>query len=80
MYGCYVHGVFDLPEAAGGLVRALLKEKGLADTPVEALDMRAYKEEQYDHLADIIRESLDMEAVYEILEKGMEAPCSLSSE
>ena len=80
VYGCYVHGVFDLPEAAGGLVRALLKEKGLADTPVEALDMRAYKDEQYDHLADIIRESLDMEAVYEILEKGMEAPCSLSSE
>ncbi len=31
------------------------------------MDYRAYKEEQYDKLAEILRESLDMEKIYEIM-------------
>ena len=30
----------------------------------------AYRQQQYDKLADIIRENMDMKAIYEILEKG----------
>lgn len=67
VYGCYVHGVFDRPEAARAVVSALLEQKGLNPDAVEALDLAAYKEEQYDKLADVIRENLDMKAVYEIL-------------
>lgn len=70
VYGCYVHGVFDKPEAAGGLVRALLKQKGLDHEDIRAVDLEEYKNQQYDKLADIIRESLDMDAVYRILERG----------
>ncbi|RHR27044.1 cobyric acid synthase [Clostridium sp. AF19-22AC] len=70
VYGCYVHGVFDKPEAAGGLVRALLKQKGLDHEDIRAVDLEEYKNQQYDKLADIIRESLDMDAVYRILEGG----------
>lgn len=80
VYGCYVHGIFDRPEVAKGLIRALLRQKGLDDTDVLPVDLAVYKEQQYDKLADIIRESLDMEAIYEILEKGNEASCSLSFE
>ena len=80
VYGCYVHGVFDKPEAAKGLARALMKEKGLDADCIKAVDLTAYKEQQYDKLAEIIRESLDMDAVYEILEKGTYASCSLSFE
>ena len=40
-------------------------------------DRNAYKEEQYDRLASIVRENLNMEAVYKIIEKGNEASCSL---
>ena len=40
-------------------------------------DWKASKEEQYDRLADIIRESLDMERIYQIIEKGNDASCSL---
>lgn len=29
--------------------------------------LRAYKESQYDKLADVIREGLDMKLIYEIL-------------
>lgn len=73
VYGCYVHGVFDKPEAARGLVGALLRAKGLDESDIKAVDLEVYKEQQYDKLADIIRESLDMEAIYQILEKGNEA-------
>lgn len=31
------------------------------------MDYIAYKEEQYDKLAEILRESLDMEKIYEIM-------------
>lgn len=73
VYGCYVHGVFDKPEAAGGLIRALLRSKGLDESDIKAVDLEVYKEQQYDKLADIIRESLDMDAIYQILWKGNEA-------
>ena len=29
VYGCYIHGIFDAAEVSEGLVRALLKKKGL---------------------------------------------------
>ena len=37
---------------------------------VKNIDRKQYKEEQYDKLADIIRENLDMKMVYEIIERG----------
>lgn len=75
VYGCYVHGIFDEARVVRAFVGALLKEKGYAADEMKAVDWKAYKEQQYDLLADILRENLDMKAVYEIIEKGMEAPC-----
>lgn len=77
VYGCYVHGIFDHPQAAGGFLSALLERKGYAADAVQVRDWKTYKEEQYDALADIVRASLDMDAVYRIIEKGNDAPCSL---
>lgn len=67
IYGCYVHGVFDRPEVSGELVRSLLLQKGMDADQVQAPDMFRYKEQQYDKLADVIRENLDMQAIYRIL-------------
>lgn len=66
-YGTYLHGVFDAPGIAQALVQALAARKGitLADT---AYDTAQYKEEQYDRLADAVRQSLDMDMVYRIME------------
>ena len=47
------------------------------ETDVEAKDLKAYKESQYDLLADIIRENLDMKRIYEIIEKGNQATWDL---
>lgn len=77
VYGCYIHGIFDSPESSGGFVRALLKMKGYDPSGIETPDWKAHKEEQYDRLADIIRENMDMEAVYRMIERGNDAPCIL---
>lgn len=77
VYGCYVHGIFDAPGCAQGFISALLRKKGYDPSRIQVRDWKAYKEEQYDRLADTIRESLDMERIYQIIEKGNDAPCSL---
>ena len=42
---------------------------------IQVQDQSAYKETQYDQLAEIMRENLDMEAIYRILEGG--SGCSI---
>lgn len=71
VYGTYVHGVFDRDGVAEKLVRALAKEKGIEMEAVSSFDYAAYKEMQYDILADTLRQHLDIEKIYEILEMGL---------
>ena len=71
VYGSYVHGIFDTAACSTALVRALLAAKGIDDIEVQGIDMHAYKQEQYDKLADMIRTNMDMELVYQILEEGV---------
>lgn len=71
VYGSYVHGIFDQEEVAKTLISALLREKGLNDEHVAAVDMKAYKEQQYDLLADGIRKNIDMDLLYRIVEAGI---------
>lgn len=68
--GCYIHGIFDSAEASGRLVRRLFEDKGLRYTG-RAADRRSYREEQFDLLAAAVRESLDMEKIYRIIEEGV---------
>ena len=68
VYGCYVHGIFDEKLVSEGIVSAILKQKGCGTLQIEGKDWNSYKEEQYDQLADILRESLDMKAIYKMME------------
>lgn len=70
VYGTYLHGLFDSTACAQALVSALLAARGLDPDALVARDMTAYKQEQYDKLADIVRRSLDMDLVYQILRAG----------
>lgn len=70
VYGSYVHGIFDREEVAKTVVSALLKNKGLSDEDVKAVNLKEYKEQQYDLLADGIRKNVDMKLIYAILEQG----------
>ncbi len=71
IYGTYVHGVFDGDGIAVKIVEALLSRKGLKIDDIKSVSFAAYKEQQYDKLAENIRKHLDMFKVYEILEAGL---------
>ena len=75
VYGCYVHGIFDDREVADALIGALLEEKGYGEEVMHSMDYHAYKEKQYQILANAVRENMDMKKIYEIIEKGNAAEC-----
>lgn len=68
VYGSYVHGIFDKEEIVKTVVQALADRKGLDLSALETMDYAVYKEQQYDKLADMLRQHLDMKKIYEILE------------
>lgn len=82
VYGTYVHGVFDQGGAALSLVEALARRKGIlsgtamyeesvrGDWNCACMDYRAFKENQYDKLADILSAHLNMEEIYGILREA----------
>ncbi|GLB30402.1 cobyric acid synthase [Lacrimispora amygdalina] len=67
VYGTYIHGFFDSENIADTIVTALRKKKGLASQPGTAVSYQQYKEKQYDRLADLLRESLDMDRIYSLM-------------
>ena len=69
VYGSYVHGIFDAPSVADTILKALCVQKGIDLSALGTFDRNAYKEQQYDKLADAVREGLDMELVYKILNR-----------
>lgn len=71
MFGSYVHGIFDSDELLSGLTRILMRMKGLEEEAA-VFDLAAHKQREYDRLADLIRSSLDMQQIYNILDKGIQ--------
>ncbi|MGN1115994.1 MAG: cobyric acid synthase CobQ, partial [Candidatus Ornithomonoglobus sp.] len=71
IYGTYVHGIFDNEAVVKTIIGALMERKGLDPSELAAFNIKEYKERQYDILADAVRNSLDMRAVYDIIEKGI---------
>ena len=66
IYGTYVHGIFDNGDIAETIVKALAKKKGLELTG-KRIDMKKFKEQQYDILEDMIRKNMDMDGIYAML-------------
>lgn len=67
VYGTYIHGVFDTPGVAGAVLGVLCEKKGVDFSQLGAFDAAAYRDRQYDLLAQAVRENLDMDLVYRIL-------------
>lgn len=61
-WGTYIHGIFDNQE----IVNSILKESGQKTT--SQIDFIKFKEEQYNNLAALIRENVDMEQIYRSME------------
>ena len=68
-YGTYIHGLFDSGEMTAKLAKWLMKRKGLEAPDLQPESHSAYQERQLDLLAQTVRQSLDMEAVYRAMEE-----------
>ena len=67
--GTYLHGIFDDTLFRGTLLDILYGRKG-KKRHVSSVSYKEYKERQYDALADVIRNSLDMDRIYDLVRPG----------
>ncbi|MDD3570038.1 MAG: cobyric acid synthase [Lachnospiraceae bacterium] len=67
VFGTYVHGIFDTGTFTEGLIGIICKKKGIHMDELENFDFEKYKENQYDLLADTLRNNMDMKKIYEIM-------------
>ena len=64
--GTYIHGIFDHDGFRRQVINALRGGKGLCPLAIQR-NVKAEKEKAYNHLAAVVRESLDMEKLAEIM-------------
>lgn len=66
--GTYLHGIFDNANWTRTYLNRIRKSKGLKELTEPVMSLAEFKEKEYDKLADLLKESLDMSAIYRILE------------
>ncbi len=65
--GTYIHGIFDNPGFTASLINKIRSRKGLKEMDhFHVPDFKAFKEQEYNRLAHLIRSNLDMKRIYEI--------------
>ncbi len=67
MCGTYVHGIFDNQDISQAVLKALAEKRGIPFEELESVDLKEFKEQQYDLLADELRAHLDMRMIYKIM-------------
>jgi cobyric acid synthase len=67
IYGSYVHGMFDTADIMTALIEAACQVADKKADTGRAVDYAAFKEQQYERLAQALRESLDMDYIYRIM-------------
>ena len=70
VYGTYIHGIFDQKVIASAIVDALAKKKNVSIDKNAIMDYSSYKEQEYDRMADILREHLNMGEIYAMLREA----------
>lgn len=70
VFGTYLHGIFDSTPVVKSIACWLMERAGI-DPEEEIEDVSVVKEREYDKLANLVRGSLDMKKIYEILENGL---------
>lgn len=70
IYGSYVHGLFDEKNIAGTIIQTLAHKKGIKIELGKCESYAAFKEHQYDKLADTLRSYMNMEEIYGMLREA----------
>lgn len=65
--GTYIHGIFDTPSFTQKLIKLLYEKNGIdRDIPVVE-ELSVTQDRELDRLADVLRQSLDLELIYRII-------------
>lgn len=67
IYGTYVHGIFDDAQIVKTIVNEIAMKKGVSLELDEVIDYAELKDKEYDKLAAMMREYMNMDMVYELL-------------
>ena len=65
--GSYLHGLFDDGQLFAVIAARLHEQKGMSASPQEPVSFEQFREREFDRIADIVRASVDMDAVYRII-------------
>ena len=69
--GTYIHGIFENDNFVDAIISGLIKKTGkIVTINTNINDFDIYKDSQYELLADLIEESLDINAILNILDKS----------
>ena len=71
VFGCYIHGFFDTVGARRVFLEMICRRKGISPGALSVLDYSEYKQKQFDILADAVRQNLDMDLIYRILDQKL---------
>ena len=66
VFATYIHGIFDNSKFTNDLLNMIRRKKSMSEQK-EALSFNEFKEREYDKLAKLLRENLDIEEIYKIL-------------
>lgn len=67
VFGTYIHGIFDDIDFTRAILNNVRKMKNLEPIEGKVESFKEFKEKEYDKLADFLREHLDIEKIYEIM-------------
>ena len=70
VFGTYLHGIFDDIDFTRTILNNIRKMKNLEPIESNVKSFKEFKNQQYDKLADYLREHLDMEKIYEIMSES----------
>ncbi|MFZ5965599.1 MAG: cobyric acid synthase [Bacillota bacterium] len=65
--GTYIHGIFDNIPFTRKILNNIRQEKGLDSIESSLQSFQEFKEKEYDKLAEIVRENIDLEKIYDIV-------------
>lgn len=72
--GSYLHGIFDTGSFWRAIVNRVRKEKGMEENTGDLLTIQEFRSQEFDRLASIVRQNIDMDSVYKII-RGEDVPC-----
>ena len=72
--GTYLHGIFDDGKLFAAISDRIRRQLGDAERKQQPVSMEEFREREFDRIAAIVRESVDMDAVYRIIH-GEDVAC-----